>query len=213
MIKLVRVGLLLALFAISSTAFATVDTIKFGGPILQYTYVPASLEVKVGDTIIWTGDKGSHFSDHPLASTEVPAGATAFSYSGTEVTFMYIVPAVGNYKYECTKHAEEHGMRGTFFTAGFGGVAQKNVSFTFKDLVPNPVTSNTAISFSLDRAMAVSVKLLSIDGKELATITNTTFGEGDHSIPYNASSLAVGTYIVVFEADGIRETKQMIVTK
>ncbi|HET9135028.1 MAG TPA: T9SS type A sorting domain-containing protein [Candidatus Kapabacteria bacterium] len=212
MIKLVRIGLFLALCVISSTAFATVDTIKFGGPVLQYTYVPASLEVKVGDTIVWTGDKGSHFTDHPLASTAVPSGADAFSYGGTEVTFMYIVKMEGNYKYKCTKHVDM-GMVGSFFTAGFGSVADNGSMFTFKSLVPNPVTSKTAINFSLDHSAPVSVKLLSVDGKEVATILNATVAEGDHSIPFNASSLATGTYIVVLEAEGVRQTKQMVVTK
>ncbi len=209
---MLRFGFLLVLGCLCSNAYATVDTIKFGGPVLQYTYVPATLNISVGDTIVWTGDHGSDFEFHPIESVEIPLGAEPFSYSGTDKTFMYIIKVAGNYSYRCHLHFEM-GMVGSFTTEPAGVKAQKPASLSIGTLIPNPVTSKTTVNFSLENASVVSVRLLSIDGKEIGMIANSYYSEGKHSIPYNASSLAAGTYIVVFEADGIRQTEQMVVTK
>lgn len=209
---MLRFGFLLVLGCLCSNAYATVDTIKFGGPVLQYTYVPAIVNVSIGDTIVWTGDHGSDFEFHPIESTEVPLGAESFSYSGTDKTFMYIIKVAGNYNYRCHLHFEM-GMVGSFTTEPAGVKDQKPAGLTLEALVPNPVTSKTAISFSLKNGSTVLIKLLSIDGKEIATIANSFYAEGKHTLNYNASSLAAGTYVVVFEADGIRRTEQMVVTK
>jgi len=209
---MLRFGFLVLFGCMCSNAYAMVDTVKFGGPTLQYTYVPKLLNVNIGDTIVWTGDQGSDFEFHPLESTSVPPGADTFAYSGKDKTFMYIVKVDGDYKYQCQMHFDK-GMVGSFTTKPAGVKDRKPSNLSLNDLIPNPVASKTNINFSLTSATTVSIKLLSIDGKEIAMVANSFYSEGKHSLSYDASKLSAGTYLVVFEADGARQTEQMVVTK
>lgn len=124
-------GLLLAVI-MSSTAFSTVHVIQFGGTFGN-AYVPPSLTVTVGDTIEWQGP----FSVHPLSSTSVPAGASAW-HNGTGTVFDYVVGIPGAYNYQCDVHGGL-GMVGAFTALSakhiiqFGGIFGENY-------VPNKLT-------------------------------------------------------------------------
>ncbi|MEI7801023.1 MAG: T9SS type A sorting domain-containing protein [Bacteroidota bacterium] len=94
-----KITITVSMLLISISSFATQFNIGFGGSI-GLAYSPNVVHVTVGDTVNWMGS----FDNHPLASTSVPSGATAFSYGGPNSTFSYVVPVAGTYNFQCSIH-------------------------------------------------------------------------------------------------------------
>lgn len=91
-----------------ASSHAKIYTIQFGD-IHGFTYLPASLNVFVGDTVRWIGN----FSQYPLQSTSVPAGAATIDRVNVGDTFLYIVNIAGEYDYQCNTYISL-GMAGSF---------------------------------------------------------------------------------------------------
>ena len=77
-----------------------------------YSYSPAEMEVRVGDTIEWSGN----FSSHPLASASIPEGAATINRISEGADYRYVVTVPGVYNYQCENH-HHSGMTGTFTAA------------------------------------------------------------------------------------------------
>jgi len=60
---------------------------------------------------------------------------------------------------------------------------------------PNPVIDHTTFQFSLSKSANSSLKIISIDGKQVATIVDSRLNEGTHTFHYDASKLKKGVYI------------------
>ena len=166
---------------------AVTHTIQFGGS-LGNTYSPASLTVKVGDTIKWTGS----FSIHPLSSTTIPTGAASWhNTSGT--SFIYTIKIVGTYKYQCDTHVSV-GMVGSFTATESGTMAltpaQRNNSSSIT-VSANP--EKTALQFTLPQSGDMHVYLTSLSGKEMFSM-HRNFNEGFSQILL--PSLPRGSYVV-----------------
>ena len=89
----------------ASHSFAVTDTIKFGGA--ANTFRPSSINVNVGDTILWTGFFGHSDPFHELQSLSVPPNAAPFGPINTGMSFSYPVVVAGAYHYQCNVHASE----------------------------------------------------------------------------------------------------------
>ena len=93
--------------AASSTTAA--DAVPAGGTtvsIKDFAFAPASLTVKVGDTVTWTNDDDSAHTatSDDKVTPEFDAGDIATSKTGT-VTF----DKAGTYAYHCEFHGNMHG--------------------------------------------------------------------------------------------------------
>ncbi len=60
---------------------------------------------------------------------------------------------------------------------------------------PNPVIDYTTFQFSLSKSANSSLNIISIDGKQVATIVDSRLNEGTHTFQYDASKLKQGVYI------------------
>jgi hypothetical protein len=78
---------------------------------------------------------------------------------------------------------------------------------------PNPFNAVTKIQFNLDKPQFATVKLYDILGRELETIATGEFPAGSHSIDYDASGLASGTYLYKLETADISEVNKMLLIK
>src|SRR4051812_49091878 len=101
-----KFGLLMVSLLLAFNINAATHYVMFGGDN-GYNYSPNTLQVNVGDTIVWIGD----FSFHPLVSTMVPDGATQFAMSAGNV-LTYYVEVPGQYLYQCQAHFDQ-GMTGS----------------------------------------------------------------------------------------------------
>lgn len=87
-------------------------------------------------------------------------------------------------------------------------------TFTLRQNYPNPFNPTTNISFDLPKASQVEIRIYNTIGASIATIGNSRYTAGSHTVNFNASYLPSGMYIYQLFADGnLIETKKMILIK
>jgi len=85
---------------------------------------------------------------------------------------------------------------------------------------PNPFSRTTVISWQLpvgSRQLTagchVTLKVFDFMGKEIRTLIDGEMMPGDHQVTFDASGLPSGIYFYRLQADGVLETRKMIVLK
>ena len=81
------------------------------------------------------------------------------------------------------------------------------------EMAPNPVSSSTTISFSLDQSQNVSLKIFDLNGRLIETLASTIYEEGEHSIEWNAENVDAGMYFLKVQTATYSKTERLIVTK
>jgi plastocyanin len=184
-------------FLLTSSAFANVYTIQFGG-IHGYSYFPNMLNVFVGDTVEWVGD----FSAYTLQSTSVPSGASSFGPINTGDTFQYIVRFEGTYNYQDTKYISL-GMSGSFSaTKHHYGICNDGREFYLGLLFPSYNNVEPSIYYQYFRVSAlvsthyaneISVSYFEPSGKEGAEIKYQILAGASIALPLDVSSMKMDT--------------------
>ncbi|MGA7160834.1 MAG: T9SS type A sorting domain-containing protein, partial [Bacteroidota bacterium] len=96
------------------------------------------------------------------------------------------------------------------------GVARKNEvpsSFTLFQNYPNPFNPTTMISYQLAVNSVVTLKVYDVLGRLVKTLQEGRQTSGEHSVTFDASTLASGTYFYRLTAGGFGETKRMALIK
>jgi hypothetical protein len=84
---------------------------------------------------------------------------------------------------------------------------------------PNPFNPTTTISYQLPEKSFVTLKVFDILGKEVAILVNETKSAGYHSVIFDAGhsergrGMTSGVYIYTLSANGIVQTKKMLLAK
>jgi hypothetical protein len=78
---------------------------------------------------------------------------------------------------------------------------------------PNPFINTTTISYQLNTAEKVKIKVLDILGNEVAVLVNETKTGGAYNLIFDASALGKGIYFCRIEAGNYTETKKLVVMK
>jgi len=78
---------------------------------------------------------------------------------------------------------------------------------------PNPFNPVTQIKFDLAKTANVKLSVYNINGQKVAELANGVMNAGVHSVDFDGSKLNSGVYYYTLEADGIRHTNKMILTK
>lgn len=65
---------------------------------------------------------------------------------------------------------------------------------------PNPFRQSTLIAFDLPRAETVTIEVLDLYGRKLATLADGTYGPGNHRVRWQAKGLASGVYLYRLQA-------------
>jgi hypothetical protein len=78
---------------------------------------------------------------------------------------------------------------------------------------PNPARDRATLTFDLPRAGDVSLRLYDVAGRQVAAPVNGRLERGHHQVPFATGRLAAGVYSLVLEADGVRETQQLVVRR
>jgi hypothetical protein len=76
---------------------------------------------------------------------------------------------------------------------------------------PNPITTTSNISYTLLEKGEVLVELVDIQGRVLAILDRGARTEGIHTIEFNASDLAAGTYAIRLTVDGVEISSERVV--
>lgn len=104
-------------------------------------FLPASLEIQLGDTIQWLPLLGAPSMVHTITSSNIPVGAVAFDeiYQAPADTFFQYIPAVaGLYEYVCTPHIL-NGMIGSFNVVQGTAAISETIENDFT-IYPNPAS-------------------------------------------------------------------------
>jgi K319L-like, PKD domain/Secretion system C-terminal sorting domain len=107
------------------------------------------------------------------------------------------------------------------------GALPKNTSLDFPDRIgntppaeyrleqnsPNPFNPTTTIQFSVPRESFVRLKVYNAFGAEVATLVNQQVAAGTYKVNWDASRLASGFYLYRLEAEGLAQTKKLLLMK
>jgi len=78
---------------------------------------------------------------------------------------------------------------------------------------PNPFNPTTKINFELSSSGYTTLKIYDMLGNEVATLVQGELSAGTHSVNFNASNLASGTYLYQLNVNGTRITNKMVLLK
>lgn len=78
---------------------------------------------------------------------------------------------------------------------------------------PNPFSGNTTFSFELDGAGKVSIEVIDVLGRDIATVTEQVYDAGSHKVQWNAGGLKGGQYFYKVQTDEQVVVKPMLIIK
>jgi hypothetical protein len=78
---------------------------------------------------------------------------------------------------------------------------------------PNPFRSTTRLSYALAAAGPVSVRIVDVAGRQVATLVNGVQEAGEHRIEWNAGGQSAGLYFYAVAAGGTTRAGKLIVTR
>jgi hypothetical protein len=87
------------------------------------------------------------------------------------------------------------------------------VSFELSQNYPNPFNPVTTITYSIPGDGGVLLKVFDVLGREVAALVDEHRNGGTHSVLFNASGLASGTYFYRIEFGDRIETKRMLLLR
>jgi hypothetical protein len=101
-------------------------------------------------------------------------------------------------------------------TSGVNDPSSVVKNFSLDQNFPNPFNPNTKISFTLDKAAIVTLKVFDVNGKEVSSlIDNKNYSTGSYTMNFDAArfNLNSGVYFYKLEANGFSEVKKMMLVK
>ena len=123
-------------------------------------------------------------------------------------------PAVGYYDYMNYVYIGRY--ENDLESLGTGNSDEKDIipaQFVLKQNYPNPFNPVTKISYSIDRASNVSLKLYDVRGGLVETLLNKRIHSGSHEYILDASHLSSGVYFYTMIVNDVSETKKLILMK
>jgi len=78
---------------------------------------------------------------------------------------------------------------------------------------PNPFNPTTSITYSVKDAGSVSLKVFSVDGREVATLVNENQDANIYTVNFDGAGLASGVYLYTLEVNGFSATHKMVLMK
>jgi len=123
--------------------------------------------------------------------------------------------SAGNYAYRL-KQIDNNGA----FTYGSTvevAISSAPAAFALSQNYPNPFNPSTVISYSLEKAGMVSLRVYNMLGQEVATLVNGPQEAGIYAVSFNTSKgtlgLSSGVYVYRLEAGSFVSTKKLVLMK
>lgn len=140
-------------------------------------------------------------------------------------TYTDLLPAVGSWWYRL----RQYDLDGTIHdfepvnvrVLTVSAASQPRGTFRLEQNFPNPFNPKTTIAFSLERAAHVRLSLFDDLGRESLTLIDEMRSAGHHAVEFNTRILGVsaqggyasGAYFYRLEAEGVSETKRLVLLK
>ena len=84
-----------------------------------------------------------------------------------------------------------------------------NINMT---VFPNPASSQSTISFSLNKASWINIEVIDLQGKVIAVLVDETLGASKHSYTFN-KKLESGVYLLKSSVNGVIHTEKIEIVK
>jgi len=78
---------------------------------------------------------------------------------------------------------------------------------------PNPAIAGTVIKFSLNEPGYTTLKVMTLNGQEVAKLVSEELNSGEHQVNFDVSRLSNGTYVYILQTRSTVISKKMIVSK
>jgi hypothetical protein len=85
--------------------------------------------------------------------------------------------------------------------------------FALSPAYPNPFNPATTLSFALPVSNTVMISIYNLQGREVATLVNTTMDAGYHTVTWDANSYSSGVYFVHMLAGEYMKTQKLMLMK
>lgn len=85
--------------------------------------------------------------------------------------------------------------------------------FSLHQNYPNPFNPRTTISFTLPVGGTISLKLYSVDGKQVGTLCEGNYSAGSHQVELDASSLSSGVYFYRLQLGSFSQTRKFMLLR
>lgn len=91
-------------------------------------------------------------------------------------------------------------------------VGLEEISFLNQLIIfPNPATSETNVTFAMDRAADLRISMIDMTGRQLKTFYSGTVPSGKHTQNLNVSGFASGMYLIRIESGGEQVTRRFLI--
>lgn len=203
----------LVLFA--CIAFMSAKAATFTVSIAGFAYSPSVTTCAIGDVIIIQAS-GLHPNAEVSLSTWNTNGTVAIGggWGVQTTTFSYTAVSTGTNYFVCQNHVS-FGMKG-MIVVNATGIAETAKNFLNDyNLFPNPATSNVKVSFGLNEASTVNIKLFNVAGQEVKSfVSDLNLSAGNYEYNFDLpQSIASGNYFIEVSSGNRKSTKKLLVNK
>ncbi|HEX7573758.1 MAG TPA: S8/S53 family peptidase [Bacteroidota bacterium] len=87
------------------------------------------------------------------------------------------------------------------------------IAFSLGQNYPNPFNPSTVIDYVIPRTTYVTLEVFDILGRTVRTIVSGEQGFGPHSVRFDGAGLSSGVYFYRLKADGVAQTRKLIVLR
>ncbi|HHE46762.1 MAG TPA: T9SS type A sorting domain-containing protein, partial [Bacteroidetes bacterium] len=86
--------------------------------------------------------------------------------------------------------------------------------FSIRSAHPNPFNPSVTVEFGVPEASRIRAEVFNINGRHVATLSNSTYQPGVHSLTWNAAGLPSGIYFLAVSSDhGWSASKKLLLMK
>jgi M6 family metalloprotease-like protein len=78
---------------------------------------------------------------------------------------------------------------------------------------PNPFNASTLIRYQLPHQMSVRLSIYNAQGQFVRTLVDQIKGVGEHQVVWDARGMASGTYFSVLSAEGLQQTRDLLLLR
>jgi hypothetical protein len=144
---------------------------------------------------------------HPGIYTYLGYASTSLAYPALDSSFFTFEKSVTSY--EAVAHSKPSWMAESW---AFEDSPTPKV-IELKGIFPNPFNPTTAISFKLQAASLVSLKVYDTSGRLVATLVEGWREAGTHEVTFDGSKLASGMYLYALKTAGQTATGKILLLK
>jgi hypothetical protein len=172
------------------------------------------VKIWLNGEVAWTDPSSG---SHRLAEDRVPIMLKA----GENRLLVKVKNEVGNYAFSLAVVDEDGDtLPGIYYhterwtdVAESGEVGGRPTSFALMQNYPNPFNPTTTIAYDLAQATNVTLTIYTITGQKVGVLVDARQEAGHHTVHVDGSSLATGVYLYRLKAEGLAQTRRMVLLR